>query len=589
VATDERAENIEMNSPDHPEHQPSTRIDSAHPISRSNVAEQAAARVSASNAGGSNASRPSRNDGQPYDGQQHDRHPYDAPDGLLEHGTAVPPHAAEDPELKEEGGFTSLEMQQHVLDQANQLAAHLRSRQRELDRREATLHTQIASLENENRLSRLWFHEQQHEHQQAAKALQAQQQELEARAADLAAAGMAMDEEFTQNQTETDSQLLLIESRALCLDRREKQIAATQQETACQAAHTRRRAALVNMLAELAAAVPAHSLEAVRESSRQIKIEKISLAGYSAELERRAEAVHEQEVAQQAYEAQLQQQAAELQAAQEDITAREAALEDSVAAITAHACDLDHRALDIENRASIYAEKTTVEELQRWRGQLQAREDLLTKQLAEANAETTKLQQQRELFEQQQAAAKAELASSRDEQQRRYDAKSEKLQNRERSLDERSEALHQMEATVATSHRETLEMRLVTQQLWTRLTGIAPPGELTSSLAQIRGRLSDHFRMASSGLEKQKEELLELSGRLDQRQEQLRMQRIEVQEWVARRHEEIEEQAARLVAREQELEAEQRRFDKAGQAMQHQHRQQQLELRQLLSGSHSVA
>ncbi len=553
-----------MNSPDSPDQHPATRIDSAHPVSRSATPGHAPVKA---------AVHAAEND--------------------ADHAAAAVDGAPEMPQpienLMVETGFSGLEMQQHVLDQANQLAAHLRNRQRELDRREATLHAQIASLENENRLSRLWFQEQQHEQAEAEAALRQQEQELEARAADLAAAGMAMDEEFTRHQTENDSQLLLIESRAHSLDRREEQIAATQLQAQQLAAHTQRRAALTNMLGELAAAIPELSLQAVQDAARQIKLEKISLAGLTAELDGRAEDLKQQEIAQQKYAAELEQQAASLEEDREDLAAREAALEEGIAALTTHANDLDARALEVASHAATYAENTTVEEVSKWQEQLQARENILNQQLEEVADEAAALQRQRELFEQEQQAAHETLSTSRLEQQRRYDAKAEKLNNRERALDERSEALHQMEATVATTHRETLEMRLVTQQLWTRLTGIAPPGELTSSLAQIRGRLADHFQMASSSLEKQKQELLELSARLDQRQEQVRQQRIEVQEWVARRHEEIEEQAARLVAREQELEAQQRQFDKAGQAMQHKHRQQQLELRQLLSGTQSVA
>ena len=64
----------------------------------------------------------------------------------------------------------------------------------------------------------------------------------------------------------------------------------------------------------------------------------------------------------------------------------------------------------------------------------------------------------------------------------------------------------------------------------------------------------DRDRLANAELAARKQELEELSSRLEQRFSQVHAERSDVQHWVARRQEELERQAAQLVEQEQELE-----------------------------------
>jgi chromosome segregation ATPase len=102
-------------------------------------------------------------------------------------------------------------------------------------------------------------------------------------------------------------------------------------------------------------------------------------------------------------------------------------------------------------------------------------------------------------------------------------------------------------------HRETLEIRLATEELWAELSGTAPAAALTRSLGRIRSRLAEHYRTANLELHQKKEELEQLRGQLSQQYEKLVRQKRNFDAWVAECREEVEQQAARLVARGEDL------------------------------------
>ena len=109
-------------------------------------------------------------------------------------------------------------------------------------------------------------------------------------------------------------------------------------------------------------------------------------------------------------------------------------------------------------------------------------------------------------------------------------------------------------------HRETLEIRLATEELWVQLSGTAPAATLTQTLGQVRAKLAEQYRMANAELAGQRKELDEIRAQLAAQHEKLMVQKRDLDAWASRRQEEIQEQAARLVAREQELERQDAEF-----------------------------
>jgi chromosome segregation ATPase len=82
-------------------------------------------------------------------------------------------------------GQSARHAQVQLQQQAADLARHLRSRQRDLARWEATLNARLAQLEDEQRSARLWLRERQTELEQRATALQRETRQLAERGADI--------------------------------------------------------------------------------------------------------------------------------------------------------------------------------------------------------------------------------------------------------------------------------------------------------------------------------------------------------------------------------------------------------------------
>ena len=289
--------------------------------------------------------------------------------------------------------------------EADQLAAHLRSRQGELDHREAELNARTARLEADARAARLWIDQRQSDLIAAGEALARQQQELAARGQ-----ALAKDEQERAGRREE-------------LARRELELSDRQREL------SRREQEVKSCLARLAAA------EVVQQQTAASAAEK------SEELQRVADRLQTQN-------AQLQQSA-------------------------------------------------------------------------------------------------AELADGRQAVQRRAD-----------HVDQCRVALEQLRGELENMHRETLEIRLATEELWVQLSGAAPPAALVRSLGRIRAKLADQYRQAGAELAEQKKELQAIRGQLNTQHEKLIEHKLRLEQWALGRQEECDKQAARLAAREEELQRE---------------------------------
>ena len=85
--------------------------------------------------------------------------------------------------------------------------------------------------------------------------------------------------------------------------------------------------------------------------------------------------------------------------------------------------------------------------------------------------------------------------------------KKDKLDQRADQLERRRADLDDLRCEVTQLHKDTLEMRLATEELWVRLSGRMPPSAMTCALAELRGKLSDHYRLASAHLAQQRSDL----------------------------------------------------------------------------------
>ncbi|HND56829.1 MAG TPA: hypothetical protein PLV92_30630, partial [Pirellulaceae bacterium] len=180
-------------------------------------------------------------------------------------------------------------------------------------------------------------------------------------------------------------------------------------------------------------------------------------------------------------------------------------------------------------------------------------------------------------FQRRREAAEAELA----ERQQVLEGRLARVADREQQVDREEAALEQLRAEVLVLHQEALETRIACEQVWAQLADRVELPKLVQSIATQRRRLAEQQAAAMTAQEQQREALAQLAHRLDQRQQSLRRQRDELQQWVAQRHEELEVQAARLVAREEELLRQQQLQFELKQQVQNEVRQYQRTIRKL--------
>lgn len=159
----------------------------------------------------------------------------------------------------------------------------------------------------------------------------------------------------------------------------------------------------------------------------------------------------------------------------------------------------------------------------------------------------------RQLLEEETRTQRQQLAAEQIRLATDMERKRCQVQQRSEQADQAHAALEQLRAELGRMHRETLEIRLATEELWAELSGSAPPAALTRSLGQIRSRLADHYRMANLELYEKKEELEQLRGQLSAQYEKLVRQKRNFDAWAAECREEVEEQATRLLARGEDL------------------------------------
>jgi hypothetical protein len=155
-------------------------------------------------------------------------------------------------------------------------------------------------------------------------------------------------------------------------------------------------------------------------------------------------------------------------------------------------------------------------------------------------------ERQRKAIDELRAAAEAEVADCRT----RLNARQEWIERQKAGLDQvRDEALR--------LHRQSLEMRLISEQLWNQIGGQTSSAEVTRQVAELRRKLSEQYRLEEQQLEFRRDDLLKLSERITVEHAELSQLRSGLREWVSARQAEIEQQAAALVQRELTLDEQQ--------------------------------
>ena len=180
-------------------------------------------------------------------------------------------------------------------------------------------------------------------------------------------------------------------------------------------------------------------------------------------------------------------------------------------------------------------------------------EAMFADQQVEFDRERQQLQCDRRQFERQQRRDREAFETERNQHDAEVRRQTQRLNHRRDGLDSRETALAQLQAELGASQKDVLEMRLAAEEVWARLAGALAPAALSQSIAQVRAQLGEHYRLANAELSARLDELRQASAQLIEQRETLLNQKTELENWADRRREEMERQAARLIAREQEL------------------------------------
>jgi hypothetical protein len=283
----------------------------------------------------------------------------------------------------------------------------------------------------------------------------------------------------------------------------------------------------------------------------------------------------------------LQQRSAALDHAQQNLDGRGRELDERQIQLDEQEKRLAKVASDADNarRALVAETETVLARQQQEQRRLANLDRLLSEHSAQLEADRKQFNREQQLQQQQIAEQQRLVDARQNEHEQELQQKRDALNQRSRLIEERAAAVEQLQNDVTRMHREALELRLITEQLWAQLADVGMPAELSQSLARVRTKLADHYRLASENLTQKKDELQRLGAKLDQQQKKVAQQRQQLQQWVVRRQEELEEQAARLVAREQELERQRRDCHEREQQWAKQRREYQMQLRQQILDS----
>lgn len=217
-----------------------------------------------------------------------------------------------------------------------------------------------------------------------------------------------------------------------------------------------------------------------------------------------------------------------------------------------HERELAALAKERERLAAEFAERWAQRETQ-----LRQAETLLHEQSLQIESDRTALITERRAWDERRQNQETTLRERESAQRAQADEQRERLAARGEWIERERAGLEQVRSDITALHRQALEMRLAAEQLWAQISGRMTPVEVTQSIAQIRKKLAQHYRLEEEELTARRRELIELGERIADQHRELTQMQAGLKGWLATRQDEIESQAEALHRREEELAREQ--------------------------------
>jgi hypothetical protein len=191
------------------------------------------------------------------------------------------------------------------------------------------------------------------------------------------------------------------------------------------------------------------------------------------------------------------------------------------------------------------------------------------------------LDQRREQLEAQSRLDRRRLAELQRKKEAELAQKKHSVEQQAERVDHRQAAVERSRLELTRQQRDAIEMRLAAEELQVQLAGSMAPAAWERSLAALRQRMSEYYRLEASVLSQRQSELEALKSDLVVEHEKLSQRQQELQVWATARHAELEQQASRLEAREQELSRQQNAWEEQQQLWREEKFAQQQRVRRL--------
>lgn len=233
--------------------------------------------------------------------------------------------------------------------------------------------------------------------------------------------------------------------------------------------------------------------------------------------------------------------------------------------LDAREAELDRRQQELEQMAASLAQRLeraerngdagyNAERLNTFRQNLERAEILLSNQQAEWERKRRELDDQRARFAESMQIERRKFAVEQQRAGAEHERIAQELKRQGDELAARHAALERMQADVKRAQQEALEIRLATEELWSRLCGTMAPAALAQSLAQLRLKLAEEQRLERAELAAERAEVQSLTEQLAQQHARLRDARADFQAWAKAQREDLERHAGQLAARERQIE-----------------------------------
>lgn len=213
--------------------------------------------------------------------------------------------------------------------------------------------------------------------------------------------------------------------------------------------------------------------------------------------------------------------------------------------------------------------------------ELKSSEQLLAEHAALLDHDRAELIADRRAWEEHKSRQRQELDAHKEAVLADLEDRQNRIDARQDWIERQKAGLEQVRSEILGLHRQSLEMRLIAEQLWSQITGRLAPADVTHAVAQLRLKLTEQYKLEEHNLDAKRDELVALGERITAQHAELKQLQAGLREWTTAQQAEIEEQAAALVERELALDADEEQHRQAQHAWQSDRRRFEQQIRDL--------